>query len=166
MTDYVKACCEVTASRIAWLLELEQRPSTLNGHYYADYRDKFLASYRAYRETDTSGPLIDKLKGYRPFQGTTLNGKSRVATVPSDFQESMTKVFSGLSEIGMTGIQAMDLPKLLPPDLYDPALHIMATVRAYFQGQYKALQGWNRGYPADRNSSCLQALCGLRSDGD
>jgi len=37
----------------------------------------------------------------------------------------------------MSGLKAQDLMKLLPPDQYDPALNIMATVRAYFQIAFK-----------------------------
>ena len=48
----------------------------------------------------------------------------------------IAKVLAGLAEIGMTGVKAEDLPKLLPPDRMAPALEIMADVRAYFQGIY------------------------------
>lgn len=51
----------------------------------------------------------------------------------SDFAASTAKVLSGLQEMGIR-TKATDLPKLLPSDPYEPALHIMATVRAYFQG--------------------------------
>lgn len=45
------------------------------------------------------------------------------------------KVLSGLAELGMHGVTEEDLPKLLPPDRMEPALVIMADVRAYFQGR-------------------------------
>ena len=48
----------------------------------------------------------------------------------------ISKVLAGLAEIGMSGIKAEDLPKLLPPDRMEPALTIMADVRAYFQGLF------------------------------
>lgn len=47
----------------------------------------------------------------------------------------IAKVLAGLAEIGMTGVKAEDLPKLLPPDRMAPALEIMADVRGYFQGR-------------------------------
>jgi hypothetical protein len=47
---------------------------------------------------------------------------------------ALSKVLSGLAEMGMAGVKAEDLPKLLPPDRMEPALIIMADVRAYFQG--------------------------------
>ena len=46
----------------------------------------------------------------------------------------IAKVLAGLAEIGMMGVKADDLPKLLPPDRMAPALEIMADVQAYFQG--------------------------------
>ena len=45
------------------------------------------------------------------------------------------KVLSGLAELGISGVTEEDLPKLLPPDRMEPALVIMADVRAYFQGK-------------------------------
>lgn len=47
--------------------------------------------------------------------------------------DSSAKVLSGLQEIGISS-KATDLPKLLPSDPMEPALHIMATVCAHFQG--------------------------------
>jgi len=41
---------------------------------------------------------------------------------------------SGLAEIGLIGVQARDLAKLFKIDDMEPALEIMADVRAYFQG--------------------------------
>ena len=46
----------------------------------------------------------------------------------------ITKIMTGLAEIGMSGIEPEQLPRLLPPDRMEPALVIMAEVRAYFQG--------------------------------
>jgi hypothetical protein len=39
-----------------------------------------------------------------------------------------------LSQLGFGNVQARDLLSLLSPDPLDDALHIMADVRAYFQG--------------------------------
>ena len=46
----------------------------------------------------------------------------------------IAKILAGLSEIGMSGIKPEDLPRLFPSDSMEPALMIMADVRAYFQG--------------------------------
>ncbi|KAF8152891.1 P-loop containing nucleoside triphosphate hydrolase protein [Pholiota molesta] len=60
-------------------------------------------------------------------------------TAPNQTQAhpALSKVLSGLAELGLTGVKAEDLPKLLPPDPMEPALVIMADVRAYFQVAYK-----------------------------
>lgn len=109
--------------RVSWLLQLEKRPRTLNEHYYSDYRDKFLAYYRGCRRTNNKD-LVSKL---RRFDSSRLS-------IDSDFYENTNKAMTGLRGIGITGIKALDLPRLFPSDPYEPALNIMATVRAYFQG--------------------------------
>ncbi|KAG6374238.1 hypothetical protein JVT61DRAFT_4247 [Boletus reticuloceps] len=47
VNDHLDEAAIRTKDRIQWLLELEQNPTTLNTHYYADYRDKFLVHYKA-----------------------------------------------------------------------------------------------------------------------
>ena len=54
----------------------------------------------------------------------------------TEFGQNAAKVLAGLVELGISGVKAADLPKLLPSDPMEPALHIMATVRAYFQGTF------------------------------
>lgn len=122
----MKKCGDEARRRISWLLDLEKRPRTLNDHYYSDYRDKFLAYYRGCRHSDRHGSLITSLQAYRP---------PKTAPSPNslDFNSCAAKALSGLQEIGIDS-KATDLPKLLPSDPLEPALHIMATVRAYFQG--------------------------------
>jgi hypothetical protein len=55
------------------------------------------------------------------------------SVIPPPFNQSVSKVLSGLAEIGI-GTKATDLPKLLESDQYEPAIKIMSGVRAYFQG--------------------------------
>lgn len=134
----MKTRSEETRRRLDWLLNLERRPRTLNGHYYSDYRDKFLAYYKGCRHSDTHGSLIHSLEGYRGppnSMSMSLSGAKADSSVP-DFNTSVAKVLSGLQEIGISS-KAMDLPNLLPSDPMEPALHVMATVRAYFQGTSK-----------------------------
>ena len=63
---------------------------------------------------------------------------SYIETYPSPKNSSssygISKVMSGLAEIGLIGVQAKDLAKLFKIDEMEPALEIMADVRAYFQG--------------------------------
>ncbi|PPR05458.1 hypothetical protein CVT24_008227 [Panaeolus cyanescens] len=50
---------------------------------------------------------------------------------------SVAKALAGLAELGFQGIKAEDLLRLIPADPMEPALNIMADVRAYFQVAYK-----------------------------
>ena len=130
--DYMKKCGDETRYSISWLLNLERRPRTLNDHYYSDYRDKFLAHYKGNRYSGKHGSLIRRLEAHDSSPTSSSIGSQKQSRFP-DFAESTAKVLSGLQEIGISS-KATDLPKLLPSDPYEPALHIMATVRAYFQG--------------------------------
>ncbi|KAH0828920.1 P-loop containing nucleoside triphosphate hydrolase protein [Lanmaoa asiatica] len=116
VNDHLDECADRTKERIQWLLGLEGNPTTLNTHYYADYKDKFLAHYKASRDKND---LVVKLEQNRRSHEGSIN-----------------KVLSGLNEIGISA-QVTDLPKLLPPDPMEAALNIMASVRAYFQVAYK-----------------------------
>ena len=47
INDVLNECHATTLKKIDWLLEMEAEATfTLNEHYYADYRQKFLESYR------------------------------------------------------------------------------------------------------------------------
>ena len=113
VNDHLDEAANRTKEKIQWLLHLEQNPTTLNTHYYADYKDKFIAYYKAARE---DSDLLRKLKS------GSLAG------------EPLNKALSSLNELGISA-KPTDLPKLLPPDPKEPALNIMASVRAYFQGK-------------------------------
>lgn len=88
-----------------------------------------MAHYRAHRSSSGSAALLTKLEGY-----ATQSSPVRANSVQAEFQKNTAQVLSGLSAIGIAGVKAIDLPKLLPSDPYEPALNIMACVRAYFQG--------------------------------
>jgi hypothetical protein len=109
-------------------MDIERRAFTLNSRYYSDYKNKFLSYYRACREKDgdTTSELIKNLQTYRPPAASRLPS--------TDFQDGMARVLSGLPQVGINGVKPVDLAKLLPSDPMDQALHIMAGVRAYFQG--------------------------------
>lgn len=119
VNDHLEEASHRTKDRIQWLLKLEGNPTTLNTHYYAAYKDKFLTYYRDAR--GDSG-LMEKLQLGR--------GKKR----SSEHQTSINKALSSLNELGIS-IQETDLPKLLPPDPMEASLNIMASIRAYFQGR-------------------------------
>ncbi|KIL62473.1 hypothetical protein M378DRAFT_179683 [Amanita muscaria Koide BX008] len=142
MQDHVKRCWERTEERIEWLLEIEERPATLNTHYLADYRDKFLAFYKGARARDLNPHLHNSINSHLQhtshapsifsFDSSAKGGSSPKVQVPQDVG-GVAKVLQGLLELGITNVKPEDISKLLPSDPMEPALEIMAEVRAYFQ---------------------------------
>jgi hypothetical protein len=108
----------------------------LNDHYYADYRDKFMAHYKEWRQRDKNKALMDHKRNYEAPSATITAEQTQVrrAAVPAQ-QNPLTRIIAGLAELGISNITPRDLAKLLPPDEMEPALTIMASVRAYFQGE-------------------------------
>ncbi|THU85106.1 hypothetical protein K435DRAFT_764484 [Dendrothele bispora CBS 962.96] len=125
MQEHLKNRLEAAQSRIDWLFELELRPFTLNTHYMADYREKFMAHYKGARHEHSNNALMQQINSYNAPTETW-----------SQEQTPLSKVLSGLVQVGIYGVEATDLPKLLY-DPMEPALVIMADVRAYFQVAYK-----------------------------
>ena len=125
--EHIKKCGDRTKEKINWLMDVENRPYTINTHYYSDYKDKFLSFYRGCRQKGDNSQLMKNLQEYKPHIPNSF-------TLSAAFQTSMAQILSGLPQVGITGTQAVDLTKLLPPDPMEPALNIMAGVRAYFQG--------------------------------
>ena len=105
---------------IDWLLRVENNVSTLNEHYFSDYKDQFLAYYRGSRQKDRNGSLMERL--------------ARATTNGYEMDSPIAKIMSGLGELGLDGTSVSDISKILPHDPQEPALHIMASTRAYFQG--------------------------------
>ncbi|EGO00516.1 hypothetical protein SERLA73DRAFT_71538 [Serpula lacrymans var. lacrymans S7.3] len=124
--DHLDSCAKKTRQHIEWLLEVEKSPNTLNVHYYSDYKDKFLSFYKGRRNDQSHGNTLENLRSFRSVQG-----------FPTTFESAVNKAISGLSDMGISGINPADLAKLLPVDPMEPALVIMAGVRAYFQVSYK-----------------------------
>lgn len=122
--QHLKSCLERAEERVDWLLSLEDLPFSLNTHYLADYKAKFMAHYRSARDKDGGNtPLSSYIDQYK-----------HDSKLPSSQTTGIAKVLSGLAEVGVTGVKPADLVKLLMPDHLEPALVIMADVRAYFQG--------------------------------
>ena len=127
----MKQCHEQAAERINWLTDMEMSPFSLCTQYLSNYRAKFLALYKGAREKYENPDLIRLIKNYdmsaKESSALTVSVQSPVTGI--------AKALAGLSEIGLSGIKAEDLPNLLPPDRMAPALGIMADVRSYFQGR-------------------------------
>jgi len=55
VNEVLAKCHTITLKKIDWLLEMEAAATfTLNEHYFSDYRQKFLDSYRAARAEENS----------------------------------------------------------------------------------------------------------------
>lgn len=124
VNDHLEEASKRAREKIQWLHSLEGHPNTLNTHYFADYKDKFLIYYRDARGDNS---LVERLQLGR--------GTER----PHHQEASLRKVLTGLNELGISA-QETDLPRLLPPDPMEAALNIMAGVRAYFQGTVRPRQ--------------------------
>ncbi|TCD63213.1 hypothetical protein EIP91_005825 [Steccherinum ochraceum] len=56
---------------------------------------------------------------------------------PSEHEKLVAEAMSALTKLGYTHITPEDLGKLVPPDVYEQEMDVMAEVRAYFQVAYK-----------------------------
>ncbi|KAJ7115622.1 P-loop containing nucleoside triphosphate hydrolase protein [Mycena crocata] len=128
--DYMKQRADAAQALISKLILLEvDGPLTLNEHYLSDYKAKFLSHYRGAREKQRNRVLAEAI-------ATCTEG---AAVDFHDYATSIATILSNLASIGLQGVNAEDLVKLLPPDRMDPALNIMSDVRAYFQVAYKRI---------------------------
>ncbi|KAF4620301.1 hypothetical protein D9613_001087 [Agrocybe pediades] len=160
--QHIEQCRNNAEEKIKWLLQLESRPFSLNTHYFTDYRDKFLTYFRGERQRYDQSKLALAINKYYQRQTTPVSKPaahqptvytspveveyaqaspiyvSSIAARPSSPVEyGIQKVISGLAQVGVTGITAADLHKLPAAGPLEPALTIMADVRAYFQVAYK-----------------------------
>ncbi|KAJ7617206.1 P-loop containing nucleoside triphosphate hydrolase protein [Roridomyces roridus] len=127
--DHMKQRAEVSQDLITKLISLEEGgPFTLNEHYLADYKAKFLAHYKGAREGARNPALAGAINRFK------TNGAEEDV---NGYATGVSQVLRGLASIGLKGVNADDLAKLLSVDRMDPALNIMSDVRAYFQVAYK-----------------------------
>ena len=110
MHDHLDAAAIRSKEKIEWLLKVEKSPATLNTHYYLDYKNKFLAHYKASRHNTNLAAGM---------------------WVPPE-NDVLAAIFA-LSRLRIRA-QRDDLHRLLPSDPMEAALGIMASVRGYFQG--------------------------------
>ena len=88
----------------------------MNEHYFMEYRSKFLAYYKEAR-----------LRAKSQFVRNLENSDD------GDVMEAVHDTVSSLTRLGLEANASL-LANLLPSDPMDPAIGIMAEVRAYFQG--------------------------------
>ncbi|KAF9036386.1 P-loop containing nucleoside triphosphate hydrolase protein [Panaeolus papilionaceus] len=148
--DHITLCLEECKKKVLWLLDMENKPFSLNTHYLEDYKNKFLTHYRAARQKYQQSNLLTQIQMLQNMRSTPAPAQEirkiatnkraesdpRAVTAPPQ-PTGLEKVLIGLAEMGMHGMKPEDLLRLVPPDAMDPALNIMADVRAYFQVAYK-----------------------------
>jgi len=127
----IDRCDLATKDRIKWLLELEDPPFTKNDHYFASYRENYLAQYKESRRQ--SGPL--------PVPASfNFARKGELAFMPERTrQDEVNEVLAGLSRLGHTGKKEGDLARLNDSDPFEQELIVMAEVSAYFRIAYKRI---------------------------
>lgn len=118
--NHLQGCAQVAERHIEALLQNEQEPFTTNEHYYREYQSAFLAYYKDTR-LKTKSSFFNNLDERRT----------------QEVMKAMNDTVSALSRMGLQGIKASSLPKLLPADPMEPAIEIMADVRAYFQRSWR-----------------------------
>ena len=119
--EQLRSLHETTLQRLNGLLSVEGLPFTLNHMYLKEYKDKFLSHYRDIRRRSMGqDTIVHRLQ----------EPEGILATQPRPELVDLTAL---LQRFGLT-CTPKDLHRLLPEDDLEPALDIIATVRAYFQG--------------------------------
>ncbi len=117
MQSHIQSCADNAARHIGFLLEEEKEPFTMSARYYSKYRSEFLGHYKTARLRSKSSVIKNLEDNNNPNMKVAIN-----------------EAISALAKIGLRSIDASSLAALLPPDPMEPAIGIMADVRAYFQG--------------------------------
>jgi hypothetical protein len=107
------------------LLKLERSGHTRNDRYYREYKDKFLSHFKLQRDTATHGTLLRDLTNMASTSG---------AQPHAQFKNHITQGLSSLGKAGFSGLDELDLAKLLHTQASDPALEEMAAACAGFEG--------------------------------
>ncbi|KAH9175022.1 P-loop containing nucleoside triphosphate hydrolase protein [Lactarius sanguifluus] len=120
MQSHIQRCADTAAQYIDSLMKDENEPFTLNARYYTEYRSKFLSHYKRGRLRSKSSVIRNLEDGTNPGMRAAVN-----------------EAIASLAKLGLRSVEVSSLAALLPPDPMEPAIGIMADVRAYFQVAYK-----------------------------
>jgi hypothetical protein len=90
--EHVRQAYGRTGEKIQWLLRLEEQPFTLNTHYLADYKNKFLAYYKGCRDKDANNLLMKSIQAHP---------EKNITNIPQPY--GISKVLAGLVETGICG---------------------------------------------------------------
>ncbi|KAF8524910.1 P-loop containing nucleoside triphosphate hydrolase protein, partial [Hysterangium stoloniferum] len=113
-----------TLQRLDALLSVEGLPFTLNHTYLKEYKDKFLAHYKVIRRRSKGQDTI-----VRRFNDSG-------GIVSTQVRNDLVDLTDLLQRFGLP-CTPNDLYRLLPDDEFEPALDVIATVRAYFQVAFR-----------------------------
>jgi len=128
-TLQIRERARLATARIDSLLQCESQPFTQNEEFFLSYRTRLLRRYKIiHRQSRGEDTIVKALNLHNP---------SSSLGVDSNSWQYINNVLTNLSYLGISGLQAKDLARVLPDDDMDPALGIMAEVRAYFQVAYK-----------------------------
>jgi hypothetical protein len=122
---HLEECLSTTRIATNMLLKLEQRVHTRNDSYYRDYKDKFLSHFKLQRELAARNTLLRDLNNMASPDGTKPHAQ---------FVNHINQAISALGRAGFSGVNVLQLAKLLEPEASDPALEDMAAACAGFEG--------------------------------
>ncbi|KAG8931126.1 hypothetical protein FRC01_001827 [Tulasnella sp. 417] len=129
--NHVQDLAESATQKLDELCQAEATPYTQNEHYFFDYREKLLLRYKAmHRRIKSQTSVIQSLQNHDSTK------QPRGYSDQPQWQK-INEALAALATVGIPGVVAIDLIKLLPDDSMGPAFEIMAEVRAYFQVAYK-----------------------------
>ncbi|KIO31592.1 hypothetical protein M407DRAFT_19341 [Tulasnella calospora MUT 4182] len=129
-SEQIIKCAQATTKKIEGLFQSECSPYTQNDEFFIAYKTKMLTRYKIiHQELEGKSTLVTGLKGYDPNNSYSVNNNHSQWTY-------LNQAIAYLQNFGMT-VKAEDFIALLPQHDMNPALDIMAEVRAYFQVAYK-----------------------------
>ncbi|KAG8974089.1 hypothetical protein FRC05_007837 [Tulasnella sp. 425] len=128
---HMQDLAESAMQKLEELCQAETTPYTQNEHYFFDYREKLFLRYKAmHRRIKSQTGVVQSLQGH--------DSGRRPQQYPDQTQwQNINEALAALATVGIPGVVAIDLIRLLPDDNMGPAFEIMAEVRAYFQVAYK-----------------------------
>ena len=122
---HLKECLERTQDATKLLLKLERSGHTRNDRYYREFKDKFLSHFKLHRELASKSTLLRDLN-----RMASPNGPQPHAPIAGQINSAI----SSLGKAGFSGVDVLQLSKLLPSQSSDPALEDMAAASAGFEG--------------------------------
>ena len=91
-----------------------------------------MAHYKGAREKYERFDIMSAIQTYNSSGSSNASYRTSSTSQPT----GIAKIMAGLAEVGVSGIKPEELPRLFPSDSMEPALLIMADVRAYIQGNW------------------------------